>query len=76
MTNHRRFGLSKYEAPLRIQFEKGVQSFKRGRVRSPFNLNSMQYREWLRGFNSAYFDNLKKVKNYEFRTRGKKIYGK
>jgi hypothetical protein len=36
----------------------------------------MQYREWLRGFNSAYFDNLKKVKNYEFRTRGKKIYGK
>jgi hypothetical protein len=36
----------------------------------------MQYREWQRGFNSAYAINLKKVKGYEFRKRGKKVYGK
>ena len=63
----RRFGLSKYDAPLRIQFERGI-------VSSPFNPNTMQTREWQRGFNSAYFANLKKVKNYEFRRRGKKVY--
>tara|TARA_R100000231_G_scaffold66980_2_gene53704 strand:- start:8 stop:232 length:225 start_codon:yes stop_codon:yes gene_type:complete len=70
----RRFGLSKYDAPLRIQFEKGYHAFKRGIVSSPFNPNTMQTREWQRGFNSAYFANLKKVKNYESRRRGKKVY--
>ena len=72
----RRFGLKKYDAPLRIQFEKGVQWFRQGKVRSPYPLNTMQYREWQRGFNSAYTNNLKKVKGYEFRRRGTKVYGK
>tara|TARA_R100001510_G_C7590848_1_gene160611 strand:- start:405 stop:626 length:222 start_codon:yes stop_codon:yes gene_type:complete len=70
---NRRHGLSKYDAPLRIQFQKGYDSFKRGKVKNPFHPNSMQYREWCRGFNSAYFQNLKKVKNYEFRNRSKKV---
>ena len=74
--NRRHFGLKKYDAPLRIQFEKGVQCFRKGRVRSPYPLNTMQYREWQRGFNSAYAINLKKVKGYEFRKRGTKGYGK
>ena len=62
---NRRHGLSKYDAPLRIQFEKGVIAFNRGFIKSPYNINTMQYREWQRGFNTAYFENLKKVKQRE-----------
>ena len=65
MLQNRRFGLKKYDAPLRIQFEKGVQCFRQGRVRSPYPLNTMQYREWQRGWNTAYFENLRKVKSRE-----------
>jgi hypothetical protein len=73
---NRRHGLSKYDAPLRIQFEKGVIAFNRGFIKSPYNINTMQYREWQRGFNFAYAKNLKKVKENENRRRGKKIYGR
>ena len=52
---NRRHGLSKYDAPLRIQFEKGVIAFNRGFIKSPYNINTMQYREWQRGFNFASF---------------------
>ena len=38
--------------------------------RSPYNYNSMQYREWLRGWNYSYGLNLKKVKSNEVRRRG------
>tara|TARA_R110001599_G_C12039157_1_gene640936 strand:- start:258 stop:494 length:237 start_codon:yes stop_codon:yes gene_type:complete len=73
--DHRGNRLSKYDAPLRIQFEKGVLSFRKGKVRSPYPLNTMQYREWERGFESAYFANLKRNKKYEARGRGEKVYG-
>ena len=72
---NRRHGLAKYDAPLRIQFEKGYHAFKRGIISSPFSFNTTQYREWQRGFNSAYFANLKKVKYYETRRRGKEVHG-
>ena len=72
--DHRGNLLSKYDAPLRIQFEKGVQAFRKGRVKSPYPLNTMQHREWERGFDSAYFVNLKRVKKYETRGRGKEVY--
>ena len=73
---NRRHGLSKYDAPLRIQFEKGVIAFNRWFIKSPYNINTMQYREWQRGFNFAYAKNLKKVKENENRRRGKEIYGR
>jgi len=68
--------LSKFDAPLSIQFEKGTEAFKRGLMKSPYALNTMQYREWQRGFNFVYFNKLKGVKQHENRRRGKKIYGK
>ena len=73
---NRSHGLRKYDAPLRIQFEKGVIAFNRGFIKSPYNINTMQYREWQRGFNFAYAKNLKKVKENENRRRGKEIYGR
>jgi hypothetical protein len=54
-------GLGKYDAPLKVQFQKGYEDFKRGRVGSPFNKDTMQYREWTRGFNKAWGENLKRV---------------
>ena len=66
--------LSKYDAPLKIQFEKGVQSFKRGKINNPYHYKTMQHREWQRGFNFAYFINLKNVKKYETRRRGKALH--
>ena len=69
----RKNGLSKYDAPLRIQFDWGYEAFKRGggfrRVgknkvfvenRPNLDINTMQYREWQRGWNAAYFESLEK----------------
>ena len=80
--------LSKYDAPLRIQYERGVNAFKGNQyiqtVRnksakivatvSPYNTNTMQHREWQRGYNSAYFRNLEKVKREEARRRSQEVH--
>ena len=65
-------GLGKYDAPLKVQFQRGYEDFKRGRVGSPFHTDTMQYREWSRGFNKAWDDNLKRVvSNEQYKTRGR-----
>jgi hypothetical protein len=56
----KREGLTKYDAPLKIQNNKGYNAFWRGKDRSPYHYNTMQYREWQRGYNKAYFENLSK----------------
>ena len=53
-----RGALNKNDAPLRIQYQKGRTAFYKGHMVSSFNRNTMQYREWLRGFNAAYYENL------------------
>ena len=58
-------GLGKYDAPLKFQHEKGYKDFRQGRVVNPFLSNTMQYREWERGFNKAYYEQLKRVKGNE-----------
>ena len=78
--------LSKYDAPLRIQFERGVNAF-RGKqyIRnvdghkiiatvSPYNENTMQHREWQRGYDFAYFKQLEKLKRGESRRGSKKVH--
>ncbi len=78
--------LSKYDAPLRIQFERGVNAFKGKQYLrnvngikviatvSPYPENTMQHREWQRGYNSAYHKNLEKLKREEARRRGKEVH--
>ena len=69
----RRNSLSKYDAPLRIQYQWGYDAFKRGgrfvkrgkrmlfeENRPNIDPNTMQYREWQRGWNDAYYEQLKK----------------
>lgn len=45
-------------------FDKGYEGFKRNRT-NPFNKDTHSYREWERGYNASYFDNLKLVKERE-----------
>jgi hypothetical protein len=69
----RRNGLSKYDAPLRVQYEWGYQDFfswgqfinKKKRIKPKverkLHPNTMQFREWQRGWNAAYFEHLEKL---------------
>ena len=66
--------LSKYDAPLKIQFSKGMSDFKRGKVVNPYNSNTMQSREWERGFNLSFLQRLERVKKDEARRRSEKIH--
>jgi len=80
--------LSKYDAPLRIQFDRGLKAFKGKQyvrningariiaTESPYSINTMQYREWQRGYNSAYAQQLKKVKNVEARRRSEEVHAR
>lgn len=69
----RRNGLSKYDAPLKIQYQWGYEAFKRGgrfvkkgkrqifeENRPNIDPNTMQAREWQRGWNDAYHEQLEK----------------
>jgi hypothetical protein len=49
------------QPPLRIQVEKGYKAFHRGRVTNPYKIDTAFYKEWERGFNKAYFENLEKI---------------
>ena len=41
---------------------------------SPYNSNTMQHREWQRGYNSAFFKQLEKVKRNESRRRSQEVH--
>ena len=41
---------------------------------SPYNENTMQHREWQRGYNFAYFKQLEKVKREEARRRSQEVH--
>ena len=74
MLTRKERGLGKYDAPLKVQFQRGYEDFKRGRVNNPFHMDTMQFREWNRGFNKAFSENLKRVTKHEqTRDRGKKL---
>jgi hypothetical protein len=45
-------------APLKIQLEKGQYAFKKGWLGNPYDPDTVQGKEWQRGFNAAYFENL------------------
>ena len=64
-TSRKDRGLGKYDAPLRFQYDQGYSAFKRGKTFNPFHKDTMQCREWERGFNKAYFEQLKRVLKYE-----------
>ena len=66
-------GLGKYDAPLKLQHQMGYSGFKRGRIANPFSEDTMQYREWNRGFSKAFYDNLSRVTKDETTTRSRSV---
>jgi hypothetical protein len=44
--------------PLRIQYEQGYKAFYMGWLVNNYNKDSLHGKEWQRGFDTAYFDNL------------------
>lgn len=46
-------------------FEEGQLAFKRGHVTNPYKEGTSRGRDWLYGFNKAYFANLERVKEKE-----------
>ena len=77
---HRKF--KRYDAPLKIQFRGGYEAFKKGgkyrqignrklftEFRPRFK-EDMQLKEWQRGFNTAYFENLSRIKKDEQLRKG------
>lgn len=73
LKSRKEMGLGKYDAPLIIQYTRGTNDFKSGNLANPFHLNTMQYREWERGFTRAYYDRLKKVKQHEAKERSRSL---
>ena len=62
--------LGKSDAPLKVQFERGKEAFKLGGRTNPHDVHTMRYREWERGYNSAYSSYLIRNKRYESARRG------
>ena len=67
-------GLGKHDAPLKIQWMKGYDAFAYGKLYNPYGSDTMLYREWERGFNRAYYENLDRG-IHEVRRRSKGFYG-
>lgn len=50
--------------PLSVQFKEGYHAFSRGWLSNRYDEDSIKGKEWQRGFDKGYFDNLKKVESY------------
>tara|TARA_R100001443_G_scaffold116219_2_gene136070 strand:- start:7044 stop:7235 length:192 start_codon:yes stop_codon:yes gene_type:complete len=53
--------------------DKGKKDFYKGNITNPFNEDTYRNKEWQRGFNMAYFEQLERVKNHENRRRSKRL---
>lgn len=49
-------------APLKIQFNQGHYAFSRGWISNQYPADSIAGKEWQRGWNAAYFQNLDRIK--------------
>lgn len=49
--------------PLEVAFDMGQSAFYRGIFDSPYKTTSFLHKEWKRGFDSGYFQNLEKLQS-------------
>jgi hypothetical protein len=73
--------IDKFDAKLSVlnafkgkQYIKNVKGAKIIATENPYNSNTMQHREWQRGYNFAYFKNVEKLKREESRRRSQRVY--
>jgi len=55
-------------------YEYGRQCFYKGNLNNPFRDGTYKHKEWLRGFNRGYFDNLEKVVANEHKKRRNQLH--
>lgn len=48
--------------PLKIQYGQGYYAFSRGWLSNQYDANTVAGKEWQRGWDRAYFDNLSRIK--------------
>jgi len=48
--------------PLRIQADQGYHAFYKGWLSNHYNPDSMAGKEWQKGFDYAYFENIERIK--------------
>lgn len=56
------------------KFNEGNEAFRKGKLDNPYKKDTHWNREWLRGFNNAYFKNLERVQKNEHRRRSNAAY--
>jgi hypothetical protein len=56
---------SERSAPLRIQFEQGYKAFRHGWLVNQYEPSSVAGKEWQRGFDRGYFDNIERLNGYQ-----------
>ena len=56
---------SERSAPLRIQFEQGYKAFRHGWIVNQYDPVSVAGKEWQRGFDRGYFDNIERLNGYK-----------
>ena len=54
--------------------EKGSRAFWKGNLINPYNTGTYRNKEWERGFNKAYFEQLNRVKKHESRRGSKRVH--
>lgn len=54
--------------------DKGYKSFWKGHIVNPYNVGTYRNKEWERGFNKAYFEQLRRIKKYESKRRGGRVH--
>ena len=54
--------------------DKGYKAFWKGNLTNPYNMNTYRNKEWERGFNKAYFEQLKKVHKHEHRKGSRRFH--
>jgi len=53
------------------KYSEGNEAFSRGKLSNPYKKDTHWNREWLRGFNNAFFKNVERVNRDESKRRSK-----
>jgi hypothetical protein len=59
--------------PLNSKYYKGFNDFKKGKIYSNYSIDTIDYKEWQRGWNAAYFENLEMINGNEAAKRIRKV---
>jgi hypothetical protein len=56
---------TKKARPVEVALDMGKRAFLSGKQNSPYKTSSHLFKEWQRGYNTAYFDNLERIRGLQ-----------